>query len=471
MTLLPKSIEDYIPQEDPVRAYDAFVEALDFDELGITIDESAGGANPYWPKAMVKLLVYGYSYGIRSSRRLERATHHNLSFIWLMSNLRPDYRTIARFRRDNKEALRNILKQCAQMCIKLGLIEGNTLFIDSTKIRANASLKNTWTEEKCQQYLDTITRNIDTLMNECDRIDQEEEDKESLVKLKEELQSKEALATTMKNIMTELKRTNKKQHNTTDPDCVKTKGGQKTNTYYNAQLTVDEKHGLIVSSEATSQVNDSNQFGRQLNHAKEVLDKAPKNACADSGYFDTDDMEKIAADTTIIVPTQQQVHKENQPHTCKAFPKELFTYDATSDEYVCPAGNRLRRTNRRPFGRSNSATYRASGALCRTCHQYGLCTSSPRGRQIVRLNNEHVKERIEKAYQSPEGRHIYTLRKQKVELPFAHIKHNLGVQHFLLRRREGASAELSLLAVCYNITRMIGLLGKIPFWQAKLQPV
>lgn len=141
--LLPPSISDYVGVDDPVRAYDAFVDALDFKELGIEEDPNRIGNTSYDPRAMVKLFVYGYSYNSdRSSRKLERSLYHNNSFIWLMGGLKPDHKTIARFRCDNKEALENILKQSARMCLKLGLITGNTLFVDGTKIRANASLSN-----------------------------------------------------------------------------------------------------------------------------------------------------------------------------------------------------------------------------------------------------------------------------------------------------------------------------------------
>ena len=150
MTMLPNSIEDYISLDDPVRAYDAFVEALDLEPLGLVFDEHQAGANAYWPQALLKLLLYGYAYGLRSSRKLERACHHNLSFIWLTEGLKPDYRTIARFRVENRAALKQILQQCARMCVKLELVEGNTLFIDGTKIKANASYDQSWSQEDCR---------------------------------------------------------------------------------------------------------------------------------------------------------------------------------------------------------------------------------------------------------------------------------------------------------------------------------
>ena len=83
---------------------------------------------------MLKLLVYGYSYGVKGSRKLERECHHNLSFVWLMGGLKPDHKTIAEYRRRHKEALKKVLKQCVRLCIKLDLIAGNVLFVDGTKI-------------------------------------------------------------------------------------------------------------------------------------------------------------------------------------------------------------------------------------------------------------------------------------------------------------------------------------------------
>jgi transposase len=95
--LFPQSIDEYIPSEAPVRAYDVIGDSLDFDALGIEVDPHKVGAPPFDPRAMLKLLLYGYSYGVRSSRKLERETYYNLSFIWLMGGLKPDHKTIAEF--------------------------------------------------------------------------------------------------------------------------------------------------------------------------------------------------------------------------------------------------------------------------------------------------------------------------------------------------------------------------------------
>jgi len=177
--LFPAGIEEYIEPEAPVRAYDAFIEALDFEALGIEVDSNKVGCLQYDPKAMLKLLVYGYSYGWRSSRKLERKTHYNLSFIWLTGGLKPDHKTIAEFRRRNKKGLSRVLKQCARLCIQLDLIEGNTLFVDGSKMRANASIRHSWTVKKAQEFLPKIDQRIEALLTECDQADQAEQDQGS----------------------------------------------------------------------------------------------------------------------------------------------------------------------------------------------------------------------------------------------------------------------------------------------------
>ena len=109
-TLFPQSVDEYISTDAPVRAYDVIVDSLDFDALGIEVNSHKVGCPQYDPIVMLKLLVYGYSYGIRSSRKLEREIHYNLSFIWLAGGLKPDHKTIAEFRRKNKSAIKTAPK-------------------------------------------------------------------------------------------------------------------------------------------------------------------------------------------------------------------------------------------------------------------------------------------------------------------------------------------------------------------------
>ena len=112
----------------------------------------------------------------------KREAHYNLSFIWLTGGLKPDHKTIAEFRRRNKAALKKVLKQCARLCIYLGLIEGNTLFVDGSKVRANASIKNSWTKQKCLNHLKKIDERIAEILSECQSVDQAERKADSTPK-------------------------------------------------------------------------------------------------------------------------------------------------------------------------------------------------------------------------------------------------------------------------------------------------
>jgi len=334
MELLPKSIEEYVETDDPVRVYDAFVETLNFNELKLTLDPNKVGCPEYYPKAILKLLTYGYSYGFRSSRKLERAIYHNVSFMWLMGGLKPDHKTIAEFRRKNKASIKNVLKACARLCIRLNLIAGNTLFVDGTKVRANASIKNTWTKKKCERALGKIDTRIEAILSECDAVDEYEQ------KIK------------------------------------------------------------------------------------------------------------------VVVPSQRQASRKEP----KPFDKSNFQYDSEKDCYICPEGHFLtyRRTNKRE---QNKVYMIREKAMCKQCPHWGVCTKSQQGRQITRLINEEVRQKLEAQYEEAESQAIYKLRQQKAELPFGHIKRNLKVDAFLLRGLDGVKAEASLLASCFNIRRMISIIG------------
>src|SRR3972149_433340 len=299
--LFPQSIEDYVAPSDPVRAYDAFVEALDFNALGIEIDPNQVGNSEYDPKAMLKLYVYGYSYGIKTSRKLERESHHNLSFIWLMGGLKPDHKTISEFRRKNKGALKKVLKQCARMCLKLDLIAGNVLFVDGTKIRANAARAQTHDQAYYEQHLSEIDRRIEQLVEECGKIDEMEEGRKLWVEMEDELTQKQRLKERVQEALKTMKETERDKINLTDPDCAIMHSIQGSHPSYNVQSVVDDKHGLILHAEAVSETSDLNQFAQQIDRANDVLEKSCEAACADAGYADTEELQKSDAKGVKVV--------------------------------------------------------------------------------------------------------------------------------------------------------------------------
>jgi transposase len=253
--LFPKSIDQYVSEDHPVRAYDAFVDVLDFNELGIDLDEGKVGNSQYDPRSMLKLLLYGYSYGVKSSRKLERETHNNISFIWLMKNLKPDHKTIAEFRRKNKKALRKALKLCARLCLKLDLIDGNTLFIDSTKLWANAGHGHQHRYKWYRKQLKKLDQRIEQLLSECERIDESEAHSGSFVKMRKELSQKRRLKGAVEKALDEFKARGIKTKdgkermiNRVDPDSALMKSPQGTHPSFAMQSVVDDRKGLCPTS-------------------------------------------------------------------------------------------------------------------------------------------------------------------------------------------------------------------------------
>ena len=468
LMLFPPCVDDFVPKDAAVRAYDAMVEAFDFKELGLELDPDNVGNPQYDPKAMLKLHLYGMAYGVRSSRKLEREVHYNVSFMWLMGQLKPDHKTIAEFRRKNKKALKKVLKQCARMCVKLGLIEGNTLFVDGTKIRANAGIKNTWTEKRCREALKHVDNRIEEILKECDESDLREKDMPSLIKMNKELSDSNALKAKVQDILKELKDENneqlKKQHNTTDPECATMNSPKGTYAGYNAQVVVDGKNALIVSADVVSDNNDLNQFASQIDQANQTLSNPCKTACADSGYSSTEELIKIdKKDIAVIVPSQRQASEKDRGK----FHKNNLLYDKDNNCYICPEGNKLQFY--RSDEESKTDVYKISDPkTCRKCRHFRHCTKSKSGRQVSRLWNEESRLKFEARYGQPEAQAIYKLRKQKSEHPFGHIKRNLKFDGFLTRGQDGANAEIALAATCFNMARMITIFG-IPALILKLQ--
>ena len=225
---------------------------------------------------------------------------------------------------------------------------------------------------------------------------------------------------------------------------------------------------MIASGEAVSENNDLNQFHNQLSHASENIGNKPREACSDSGYISLKDLNQVPEDIRVVMPTQKQAQKENNLHPLKPFGKERFQYDPDKDEYVCPEGKRLRHVGE-AFSSTRKRAYKAAGKDCRGCVLIlGVCTTSREGRRVIRMAEESLKERLEDMYHSPKGQEVYRLRKQKVELPFGHMKRNLGAGQFLLRGKKGVDAELSLLSTCFNVARMMTIIG-IPALILKLQ--
>jgi hypothetical protein len=218
---------------------------------------------------------------------------------------------------------------------------------------------------------------------------------------------------------------------------------------YNAQIAVDQKHGLIGSCDVVSSAVDQGQLSHQVRNAELVLEKPCKTVVADAGYSDLEDVERIDKAVDVIVPIQRQT--ENQGG---------FMYDKESNTYTCPEGRVL--TQYTIDFERNRTRYRMNDPIvCQDCGRFGTCTKSIYGRTIGRSFFEETSQRLIEKYARPDTQAIYKQRAQKVELPFGHMRRTLGIRSFLLRGLMGAKAEMSLFSSAFNIRRMITLLGGV----------
>lgn len=464
VTFLPDTIEKYVNDDDPVRVYDSFIDCIDIKEMGIEINTNAVGNSSYDPKAMLKILVYAYSYGWRSSRKIERALHHNLSFMWISGGLKPDFKTISTFRKNNLGTLKNVLLQCARLSMKLNFIEGNTLFTDGSKFRANAGNRETRSLEKWERYKKHISQRIDELLEQSKSIDEKES--ESLISIDKELSSQKKLRNKITNLLNEFKE--EERVNGTDPECKIMKGRQGSHAGYNVQSTTDEAHGLIVSLEGSNSRNDLNELSKQVEIAEQTLEKECETICADAGYSSINDLVSLVEEgKKVVVPSATQAKKDKK---INPFSKEYFTYYPEKDMYTCPEGNELYRYSKREGGTILDYKMRDKND-CLNCNHFGKCTSSKYGRRLKNSIHEEIKKKLEQIYKSKEGQDIYEKRKMRTELQFGHIKRNLGAGAFLLRGLKGVDAELGILGTCFNLTRMITILGGVRQLVAKFAEI
>src|ERR671920_1660401 len=174
--LLPESLDDYVAAENPVRFIEAFVDSLDLTAAGFArIQPKATGRPGYAPADLLKLYIYGYLNRTRSSRRLEAETHRNIEVIWLLRHLKPDFKTIADFRRINHKAFRPVFRQFVLLCRELDLFGKELLAVDGTRIKAVNNKDRNFTRASLRQYIKLADKKLDDYLQRLDHSDATEQ--------------------------------------------------------------------------------------------------------------------------------------------------------------------------------------------------------------------------------------------------------------------------------------------------------
>ena len=470
-SLLPPRIEDYVGAGNPVRAIESFVCALDLTKLGFRHADRGMevGQPPYDPADLLKLYLYGYINQIRSSRRLEREACRNLELIWLLKNLKPGYRTIASFRRENWAALKAANRSFVLLLRELNLVGGTLVAVDGALFHGNASKDSIFTRGKLVKQIAKLDQEIEAYGKSLDTNDAAEAKQRGDGsgdgnkcgggdvgdKMKELMARRERAEADLKQLETG----DKGQLSTTDSDARLLSKGDQTIAGYNVQSVVDDKHKLIVASEVVNR-NDAGHLHKMAKAAKEVLKAETLQILADAGYYNSEDLKACEDDgIKAYVPPQEGNGKlEKQGR----FVRKDFSYDAATNTYRCPAGQLLHPTEKpwtNTSGRIESR-YLGSKATCGVCLLKASCLSSnAKYRSIFRWEHEDVLDRHRQRMASEGAAELMRRRSAIVEHPFGTLKCRAGYRHFLVRGFNKVRGEWSLMTLCYNFTRVLNILG------------
>ncbi len=455
--LLPPTLGELIPNDHPARFVAEFVDALDhaaWVELGIGPDGEPLGAPAYHPRALLSVWLHGFMTGIRSSRKLEAACRDQVPYLWLTGWQHPDHNTLWRFYQAHRQAMRSLLKYTVATAVELKLIDLAVQAVDGTKIAANAAGDRTYDAAGLHRLLERTEAAITQLeaLNDAGN-------DPTPPRLPEELQRAQALRQQVRDAMSRLA-----QHeglsrvNLTDEDAHLMKGRSGIITGYNAQamvspLALETAKGngmLVTAAEVVGTASDFGQLVPMMEQAEELTGERVQITLADGGYHTAANLEAGESRGQTLVMAERYQGAVQGPYF-----KDQFAYEAVTDSYICPHGQRLpfRGLRKSPLtGLWSIRVYRASRTACRTCPALGVCTRDAHaGRALWIGSSDLLLRKHRRGMSTDEARHMYARRKELSEPTFGIIKDQLGARRFLLRGLVNVRAEFSLLATAFNL--------------------
>ena len=465
------SLDDLIEQDNQVRFIEDFVEKIDLTQLHFeTKTIKSEGRPSFNPKVLLKLYFYGYLNGIRSSRRLEKECKRNIELQWLMQKLVPNYHTIADFRKDNPQALKNTFKLFVLFLKDMGLVAGHTVAIDGTKVRAHNSKKNNYNPKKIERHLQYIEEKTNDYLNQLDANDSQE-DVVKVNNIKEKIAHLKENKIRYELLRTELEQSNEPQISTTDKDArALLVQGQVVEISYNMQAAVDSEFKLVVATHTINR-NDRNALSDIAHEAKQNLQAETLTAISDKGYHNGRQLQQCKDHNIQTICAQQEIVNSNTKGTTPEYLVTQFIYNKEDDTYTCPQGEILRtqgtwhkKTSTNSY---NFKKYRTPA--CKNCLVKHLCTGKAKGgREIDRTEFAETVEENAQRYKA--NTELYRKRQEWNEHIFGTIKRKWGYNHTNLKGLKKVNGEFALIMTVYNMKRCMNILGmdelieKIKIW-------
>ena len=463
-TMLPTVLEDYISENNPARVIDAFVESLDLLELGFSKALLAQtGRPPYSPSDLLKLFIYGYFNKVRSSRKLEIETHRNVEVMWLLCNLKPDHKTISRFRKDNLGPIKKVFESFVKLCLKMKLYNRQLVSIDGSHFSAVNSKERNYCVSKLQDRIKRINNHIAEYLSgieASDSNDHQINENENITEIVASLRERKAK---YENMIETMERTGETQISLTDPDSRLLTKLNSHEMAYNVQTAVDGGNALIVDFEVVN-TNDRGNMHTLAAKCKAVLGMEELTSLADKGYISATDIAKCIADgitanvcmdeecLDFCIETDQDYVKPT------SYQNGRIVYLKRRNVCVCPMGEILypgSYRSKRRIGRFYNTK------ACAKCTQ--KCTSIRFAEgEIGMKKSEFSKEyddtnlKLRPIHYVPD-KELLKRRKSLSEHPFGIVKRCLGADYFLLKRIVGVTAEMAFAYLAFNIKRVINM--------------
>ena len=450
-------MEDYVEKDSEVRIIDKIVDAMDMESMGFNIgNNDVAGRPKFSPRDLLKIYIYGYFNGIRSSRKLSKQCIINREVIWLIKGLQPKYRVIADFRKEHVESLEKVFKSFVNYCIELGLYGKDLIVVDGTKLEASASKRKHYSKNKLAKMKQLVENRIKEYLHDIemnDSLDENESNKLDSVALTAAIQKLEEKLAYYDDLEANLIKNGENEVNFTDSDAKTVKFGanQGTDVGYNVQSAVDSQNKLIVTYDVINNSADQGQLYNMGKKVKDILDVESIEVLADKGYFDTKDFTSCEEEN--ILPYVSRPRYSNSIGDSRYF-SDRFKYLKDEDVYLCPDGQKLSCVTKKIDAKQKIY---CNSEACNNCKNSSNCTTSTKGRTITRTKSDDIAETVNNRVK--ENQAIYMQRQMIVEHPFGTLKRTMNFYYLLLRGFRKVRGEVSLAFFAYNLKRVINILG------------
>jgi hypothetical protein len=377
-----------------------------------------------------------------------------LEVIWLLRQLSPDFKTIADFRKNNASAFKAVVREFTRLCRQLDLFGGQLLAVDGSRFKASNDPNANWSQPRLEKQLARLEARAQEYLQALAQADAQgpSEPAASAPELQKKIARLHGLKKQLQERLSAVAQSGQTQISATDPDSRCMKGPHGTMIVgYNVQASVDDKHHLLVTAEATNTAADQGQLARVAAAAKAELEIKNADVIADTGYYKAQDI-KACQDMGLEahVPAPQNSSSKR----AGLFGKTDFRYDAARDLYRCPAGVELKRRGQTVDKSRLVHTY-ANARACAACLHKNRCTRAP-DRVIYRWEHEERLERMEKVMRAQPQK--LARRQALIEHCWAALKITLA-GGFIVRGLERVNAEVSLGHFAYNFRRALNIVG------------